>query len=223
LTFRCSFLALAVAASATSLTAQMMDRTVAIVDDGTITESEVVSQLRLEALANVAEIVDAADERGQALDRLIDQRLIANDIRLTGLPPMSSDERANLLARLEAQPFGELSFKAALQKYGVDEAQALEFFARQVEFSRYVEFRFRTGQTVGDEELQQAYRAKYGRTPNRDAPPLELAAPQLRNEVLNARVERLLEQHIRQLRADYRVVLLARIDRSAFVESGGTP
>ena len=220
---RCSFLALAAAASALALTAQMIDRTVAIVDDGTITESEVVSQLRLEALANVAEIVDGAEERERALDRLIDQRLIANDVRLTGLPPMSSDERANLLSQLRTQLFGELSFEAALQRYGVSEAQALEFFARQVEFSRYVEFRFRTGQTVGDVELQQAYRAKYGRTPNRDAPPLELVAPQLRNEVLNARVERLLEQHIRQLRADYRVVRLERIDRSAMTQPGGAP
>lgn len=220
---RCSFLALAAAASALTLTAQMIDRTVAIVDDGTITESEVVSQLRLEALANVAEIVDGAEERERALDRLIDQRLIANDVRLTGLPPMSSDERANLLTQLQGQLFGELSFEAALQKYGVSEAQALEFFARQVEFSRYVEFRFGTGQTVGDEELQQAYRVKYGRTPNRDAPPLELAAPQLRNEILNARIERLVEQHIRQLRADYRVVCLERIDRSAMTQPGGAP
>jgi hypothetical protein len=220
---RCTFLALAVAASAGALAAQMIDRTVAIVDDEAITESEIVSQLHLEALANGAEMVDAAEERDRALDRLIDQRLIANDILLTGLPPMSSEERADLLAQLRMQHFGELSFAEALDKYGVSEAQALEFFERQVEFSRYVEFRFRTGQTVGDEELQQAYQAKYGRTPNRDAPPLELAAAQLRNEVLDQRVEGLLDQHIRQLRADHRVVRLERIDRSAITPPGGTP
>jgi hypothetical protein len=220
---RLSFLALVVVAPFGLLPAQMIDRTVAIVEDATITESEVVLQLRLEALANAAEIIDAADERERVLGRLIDQRLIANDIRLTGLQPMSSDERAELLAQLQEQSFGSLSFESALRKYGVTEAQTLEFFVRQVEFSRYVEFRFRTGQTVGDEELQDAYRSKYGRTPNRDAPPLELAAPTLRNEVLNARVERLLEQHIRQLRADHRVVRLERIDRSAITPSGGAP
>ena len=220
---RCSILALVVVASAASLTAQMIDRTVAIVEDGSITESELVSQLRLEAMANSAAVVDSPEAREDVLDRLIDQRLIANDIDLTGLPPMSSGERDRLLAQLQAQPFGELSFEAALETYGVTEAQALEFFARQVEFSRYVEFRFRTGQTVSDEELQQAYRTKYGRTPNRDAPSLELAAPELRNEVLNARVERLLEQHVRQLRADHRVVRLERIDRSAITQSGGAP
>ncbi len=220
---RCSFLALAVAASAAALTAELIDRTVAIVDDSAITESEVVSQLRLEALANSVEIVDAPNERERVLDRLIDQRLIAADIGLTGLPPMSSDERDSLLAQLQTQSFGELSFEAALQKYGVTEAEAVEFFARQVEFSRYVEFRFRTGQTVSDEELQEAYRTKYGRTPNRDAPSFELAAAQLRNEVLNTRVERLLEQHIMQMRADHRVVRLQRIDRSAFTQAGGAP
>jgi parvulin-like peptidyl-prolyl isomerase len=220
---RRAVLALAVAAGAGSLPAQMIDRSVAIVDDGSITESEVLSQLRLEALANAAEVVDSAEERERVLDRLIDQRLIASDIRLTGLPPMSSLERANLLAQLRMQSFGDMSFEAALQEYGVTEAQALEFFARQVEFGRYVEFRFRTGQTVSDEELQQAYRSKYGRTPSRDAPPLELAATQLRNEISNARVERLLEQHVRQLRADHRVVRLERIDRSALTQPGGAP
>jgi len=220
---RCSVLVLVIVASAGALTAQTIDRTVAIVEDGSITESEIDSQLRLEALANAAEIVDTADERERVLDRLVDQRLIANDIGLTGLTRMSSNERAKLLAQLQSQSFGTLSFEAALREYGVSEARALEFFVRQVEFNRYVEFRFRTGQTVGDEELHDAYRAKYGRTPNRDAPPLELAAPELRNEVLNARVERLLEQHIRQLRADHRVVRLQRIDRSAITQSGGAP
>jgi hypothetical protein len=218
---RGSLLALVVAASFGSMTAQMIDRTAAIVDDGTIAESEVVLQLRLEALANDVEIIDVADERQRVLDRLIDQRLIANDIRLTGLQRMSFDERGQLLAQLQGQSFGSLSFGSALRKYGIAEAHALEFFVRQIEFSRYVEFRFRTGQTVGDEELQEAYRAKYGRTPNRDAPSLEVAAPGLRNEALNARVERLLEQHIRQLRADHRVVRLERIDRSAITQSGG--
>ena len=188
-----SLLALVVLAPLGSMTAQMVDRTVAIVEDETITESEVVLQLRLEALANAAEIVDTAEER------------------------------AELLARLQGQSFGNLSFESALTEYGVTEAQALEFFARQIEFSRYVEFRFRTGQTVGDEELRDAYRSKYGRTPNRDAPSLELAAPGLRIEVLNARVESLLEQHVRQLRADHRVVRLERIDRSAITPSGGAP
>ena len=218
---RRSILALPVAAYAVTLTAELIDRSVAIVDDGSITESEVVAQLRLEALANATEVVDSPEAREQALDRLIDQRLIANDIGLTGLPPLSSEERAGLLAQLQTQSFGDLSFEAALQEYGVTESQALDFFARQVEFSRYVEFRFRTGQTVSDEDLQQAYTSKYGRTPNREAPSLGLAAPQLRNEVLNARVERLLEQHVRQLRADHRVVRLERIDRSAITQSGG--
>jgi parvulin-like peptidyl-prolyl isomerase len=121
---RCSVLVLVIVASAGALTAQTIDRTVAIVEDGSITESEIDSQLRLEALANAAEIVDTADERERVLDRLVDQRLIANDIGLTGLTRMSSNERAKLLAQLQSQSFGTLSFEAALREYGVSEARA---------------------------------------------------------------------------------------------------
>jgi hypothetical protein len=214
-------LALATVVSAALAAPQTIDRTVAIVEDAAITESEVVSQLRLEAMANSADFVDSPESRDAVLGRLIDQGLIANDIRLTGLQPMSSQERADTLAQLRTQSFRGSPFESALRDHGVTETQALEFFVRQVEFSRYVEFRFRTGQTVGDDELQQAYQAKYGKTPGRDAPPLEQVAAQLRNEILDARVEGLLDQHIRQLRADHRVVRLPLIDRTAVTESGG--
>lgn len=204
-----------------SISAQFVDRSVAIVGDQSITASEVALQARLQAMTNGVVYIDSLELRDASLSRLIDQRLIAGDIQLTGLPPVSLDERSEALAQLKTQVFGEIDFEAALKKYNVTAEQALDFFVRQVEFTRYVDFRFRTGQTVADAALRELYTSKYGRVPSRDAPELDEISAELREELLSATVERRLEQHIRQLRADNRVVRLRPIDRAAVAKLGG--
>ena len=203
------------------ISAQFVDRSVAIVGDQSITASEVALQARLQAMTNGVVYIDSLELRDASLSRLIDQRLIAGDIQLTGLPPVSLDERSEALAQLKTQVFGEIDFEAALKKYNVTAEQALDFFVRQVEFTRYVDFRFRTGQTVADAALRELYTSKYGRVPNRDAPELDEISAELREELLSVTVERQLEQHIRQLRADNRVVRLRPIDRAAVAAPGG--
>lgn len=208
---------------ATSLAAQIVDRTVALVQDKAITQSEVLLQARLEAMTNGEEYQDSPERREEALDRLIDQLLIVNDIRVTGLSPLTDEERKSALEQLRLQMFGGLPFEQALVKYGIDEQQALDFFVRQIEFTRYVDFRFRTGQTVEDVELQALYTSKYGRTPSRDAPTFLQARAALRDEFLADKVEKLIDQHIRQLRVDNRVLRLAPINRAALAAQGDAP
>ncbi len=214
-------LTLTAVALSSSISAQFVDRSVAIVGDQSITASEVALQARLQAMANGVVYVDSPELRDASLSRLIDQRLIAGDIQLTGLPPVSRDERSEVLAQLKTQVFGELDFESALKKYDVTVEQALDFFLSQVEFTRYVDFRFRTGQTVADAAIAELYTSKYGRVPNRDAPELGEIRAELREELLSVTVERRLEQHIRQLRADNRVVRLRPIDRAAVAKPGG--
>jgi hypothetical protein len=204
-----------------SISAQVADRTVAVVGDQSITASEASLQARLEAMANGVVYVDSPEIIQASLGRLIDQRLIANDIQLTGRPPVSQQQRSAALGQLKEQDFGGLDFTSALKKYNVTTEQALDFFVRQVEFTRYIDFRFRIGQTIDDEALRQLYASKYERTPNREAPEFDEVREALRAELLSATVESRLEQHIRQLRADNRVVRLGPIDRTAVAEGGG--
>jgi hypothetical protein len=201
-----------------ALASQVIDRTMAIVDAEVITESEVVLQGRLEAMANNHAFSDSPELREELLSRLIDQRLIANGIRITGLPSMNREERDLTLEQLRAQQYETLSFDDALDEYRLTPGQVLEFHVQQIEFARYVNFRFRTGQTVSDAAVAELYDAKYGQLPTSEAPTLQVVRPQLRREILTATVERQLQQHIRQLRADTRVVRLAPINRAAVVD-----
>ncbi len=195
--------------------AEVVDRTVAIVGRTAIVESEVTLQGRLEAMANGAPYVDSTEMREAVLARLIDQQLVAEDTLLTGLPSMTDEERRGALDQLRLQSFGEFSFDETLNHYHLTSEQALDFYVRQVEFTRYVDFRFRTGLTIDDQSIADLYSSKYGRVPASDAPPLNSIRSQLRQELLSAAVEQQLEQHVRQLRADTRIVRLAPIDRTA--------
>lgn len=199
---------------------QTFDRTVAIVGEVAITASEVALQTRLEAMANGADYIDSRELREAVLGRLIDQLLVANDIQLTGLPPLSDKDRLDALEQLRVQRFGELSFDEALDHYDVTSGEAVEFFAKQIEFTRFVDFRFRTGQTVTDEAIAEAYASIYGRVPDSDAPALADVRATLRQQLVATTVERQLDHHIRQLRADNRVVRLQPIDRGALTSLG---
>ncbi len=190
--------------------AEIIDRIVAIVGEQEIAASDVDRQLRLEALFEDRPVDDGPAAREQALERLIDQTLIANDVGLSGLPPLSDQERGQALAQLKLAGFGSSGFDEAVRARGVEVAEVADFLAAQIQFTRYLAFRFRTGQIVSDEEIEAAYRARY-----RDSaapPPLDQVSNEIREETLDARATNLLEERVRQMRAEARVVWLDPMD-----------
>ncbi len=191
--------------------AEIIDRIVAIVGDKEITSSDVERQLRLEALFDDRPVSQGAESRQAALDRLINQTLIAQDVRLSGLPPLTEQERSQALAELRRQGFGSLAFEEGLGRYGLAVAEVEDFLAAQIQFSRYLAFRFRSGQVVTDGEIESLYRARYGSAAS--APPLDAVREQLRAEALDRKATELLEQRVRQMRAETRVDLLDPIER----------
>lgn len=190
--------------------AEILDRIVAIVGDQEITASDVDRQLRLEALFSGRQVRDDEASRRQATERLIDQTLIAQDSVLSGMP-LTVEERDQTLAELRRQGFGSLSFQEGLRRYGLDAEQVAEFLFAQIRFTRYLQFRFRTGQSVSDEEIEAAYRAEYGDAAI--APPLESVREDVRAELLDRKALDLLEDHVRQMSAETRVERVDRIDR----------
>lgn len=214
------FLVMALAWSAT-LGGEVLDRTVAVVGPQTITASEVELQLRLEALFDERPAPDHEDGMA-ALQRVIDQHLIADDVRLSGLAGPSEEEREAAFAQIRQDGFGDLSFTEALERYGVAESQTLDFLLRQLEFLRYVDLRFRTGQVISDEEVARRYRRRYGaettdslQVQEEQALMVEGRRGELRRAAVEERVENLLDERIKELRAATRIVILDPIPTEA--------
>lgn len=185
---------------------EIVDRLVAVVGDEGITASDVELEIRLEALFSERSSEGSPADFKGALERLIDQRLIAQDMALAGFLNVEEDQLEAAAAQLRAADFRGLGFEEALAKHDVGEEQAREFLRRQLRFARYVDFRFRAGIEVSEEELTRRYRAEYGRGP--EAPPLESVREALRSRLLDEQVERALEARIRELKLSTRVIVL---------------
>ena len=199
---------------------QLLDRTVAVVGREAITESEVERQIRLEAMFNGAAPSTeepSEQDRRAVLNRLIDRRLIEADMRLAGFQGPTAEERAEAVEGLMRSRFRGRSFELALDDYSVDKQAALEFYGRQLVIQGYVDFRFRTGLEVSEDELKAEHRRLYREL---DRPPdLDEVREALSTRMLEEKIERLIDGRVKQLRAETRIRLLERIP----ADEGATP
>jgi hypothetical protein len=151
--------------------------------------------------------LDLSDQaRAEALNRLVEQRLIESDMALAGLPPIEDRELTQAVDQLRQARFAGLTLDAALSRYGVKERDVREFLRKQLRFSRYVQFRFRAGLQADDAAVSAAYRRRYAGVP--EAPPLEAVRDELRAQALDEQAERMLDDRVRELRAETRIVYL---------------
>ena len=188
---------------------EIIDRTVAVVGSEIITASDLMAQLKLEAMFNGRAVENSEAARNQSLERLIAQRLIEADMRLAGYATTSEEELKAAFDQLRQGRFGDMPFEEALQSYEVGEEVALQFFRRQVNFAGYVAFRFRTGLEVSAEEIAAEYRARRPEAEGEVPEPISL---EIREILLDRKADRLLDSRLKQLRAETRIVFLEPIE-----------
>jgi hypothetical protein len=191
---------------AVSAATQILDRTAAVVGSRAIAASEVELQIRLQALFNGNPLDLSPQARVAALDRLVEQRLIEADMALAGLSPPDAQEADRAFQQLRQERFGGLAFDEAVRKYGVSETDARQFLLKQMGFARYVQLRFRAGLQADEAQTEAAYRRRVeGLTA---APALEDIRDELRRQVLDEQAEAMLNERVRQLRAETRIAYL---------------
>jgi hypothetical protein len=186
--------------------AEILDRTVAVVGTEAIMASEVEMQIRLQAMFNGAEPDLSEAARKQALERLVEQRLVQTDMTLAGLQSVEGRELETAFSELRQGRFGEMGLEQALERYGVKERDVRTFLRRQLQFTHYVDFRFRAGLQVDDESLAAEYKRRFASSQNR--PPFESMRDELREQLLAERTETMLDERVRQLRSETRIAFL---------------
>ena len=191
---------------ASPLVAEILDRTVAIVDQSAILASEVETQLRLEAMFNERAVDSSPTARAEVLERLIDQRLIDAQIALSGIRSADAAELKRQSEALSQAVFAGRPFQEALAAYGLTAEQAQGFLHRQLRFAGFVTFSFRAGVEIPDESVRQEYRRRYGGRPG--APALDAVRDEITEALRQLQAEKALEDRIRQLRATSRIVRL---------------
>jgi hypothetical protein len=124
------------------LSAEVIDRVLAVVSGQTITSSDVQAAAAFGTAANLQE--------------LIDRILILNEVRRVAPPePASADVQARL-ARMRARFPSTAAFVRTLAASGIEESALAGFAADDLRLAAYLDERFSAASQPTDEEVRQA-------------------------------------------------------------------
>ncbi len=121
-----------------------LDRVAVTVDNYVITESEVLEEIRVTAFQNGAPLDLGPASRKQAAERLIDQQLIRNEMRLSGF---RQPDVSKALAEFKEKRFhgDDGAYRAALKRYGLIEDELKSHLEWQAAALQFTDYRFGSG------------------------------------------------------------------------------
>ena len=204
----------------TPAAAETLDRVVASVGRVAITASDVSTEYRLEYLLEHARLpVDRPDPATwrAVRDRLIEQELLAYELAAEGSQPAEVTAATNQeLAAFKKKFASQEAFDAALDRLGLDEPQVLVRLVRQEQTLRFIDERLRPAASVDQNEIESYYRQTflpaYAQKGQGAAPRLEDVEDQIREILIQQKMDRLLPDWLEKLPAGLRVKVFRSSD-----------
>jgi hypothetical protein len=202
---------------------EWVDRVVASVNGSPILWSDVEQEVRLQALMSARPVGDITiEERNSALDRLIDQMIVEQQIEQIGVNADTAAQEkaeeqhvaqnlADLRALYDAAPSANLSsaeadaqWRQVLASYGLTPAQVEARLDLQVEHLDFINLRFRPGQQITNRQVRDYYNNVFVpemKKRNAEAPPLATVAPRIQQILLEQAVNQSLTEWLNIVRA----------------------
>ncbi len=189
---------------------EVLDRVVAVVGNRAVTSSEVELHSRREAFLNQRRVDLSEEARRRVTERLIEVNLIAEEMRLTNFPPVKDEEVEQELRAVREQDYpDELEFLEALDGYSLTADELRNFLGRQMNVLRFIDFRFRTGLDVSVEAVgayyDDIYTPRVRQLEGHEPAPLVEVRGRLHEVVLQQRVDELLDDWLKLVRAATRI------------------
>jgi len=125
------------------LSAAVVDRVAVVVGKTVITQTEVLQEARLEAFLNGGPLDLSPAARRVAAERLVDQQLVRNEMRIGAYPEPTGAEIDDMLVNLKRERYPtEAQYRAALDRYGLTEDLLRRQLAWQLSAIRFTDLRF---------------------------------------------------------------------------------
>ncbi len=186
--------------------AQTIDRIVATVNHQPVLQSEWEDGLRFEGfLQGRPPESFTPQEREQALNRLIDRVLLAQQMQAdySATPQELADRKDEIRTQLQGAE-SEKGWQEMLARYGLTEAIFNAALENQLTVMRFVELRLRPSVRVGRDDIEDYYNQtlvpavkKAGREPE----PLEQLRPRIRELLVQKQMDSVLEDWLSNLRS----------------------
>lgn len=198
--------------------AQTLDRIVASVENSAITQSDVETQYRLELLLDGRDPGIRAPAGGLARvrDRLVDQRLLLDEAEAEGLRIETFIPRAEeTLKAVRARNETRAEYEAALSVVGLSDEEVLRRLAEMELALQIIERRLRPAAWVEASEIETYYREVFVPDLKKRAegpvPPREEVENEIREILIQEKVDELLETWLSELRTARRVRIHAEL------------
>jgi peptidyl-prolyl cis-trans isomerase SurA len=202
--FVCAVL-LAIALPARS--ADVVDRIVATVNRQIILQSEWQDAIRYEAFVGgrALDQLQPADRKA-ALDHLIDQELLREQMRSSGFPHASSQEVEKRIQEIRKQ-YGaesEAGWQATLERYGLTESELKKRVGLQVDLMGLVDARLRPNVIIDSKSIESYYNQELLpqlRQHGAEQVPLAEVTPKIKELLIQQKMNQMLIAWLQDLRS----------------------
>jgi len=180
-----------------SLCAEIVDRIAITVANQVITESQIDEEIRITAFLNRDKLDVSAGAKKQAVDRLIEQALVKREMDLSHYPFPQTGDASAALEGVKATYPSQADFIAALESYGISEADLTRRLLWQFTLLRFIDYRFRPGIQIADADVQTYYRQQvsgWERQGIKPIPTLEESRDQIEEILTQKRIDQALDE-----------------------------
>ena len=209
--------ALLAAVLCVTASAEVVDRTIAVVSSHLVTWSDLDEQMRFEALENERPLKELTDaDRGAAFDHLVQDWILRDQMQGTA-PATDAEVDARIAAiragwHMEAHMENdEAKWAATLGSYGLSPQELRRLAANQLEILSFLEFRVRPLVSVSRQEVDDYYTktlAPQVRAQGQTPEPEEQVSAKIRQLLEEQKMNQEMEKWIETLRAQSRVQVL---------------
>lgn len=163
-------------------TAEIIDRVAVVVGAGVITESEILREIRLTAYLNGDAPDFSAASKKKTAERLVEQRLMQAEINQSPYPLPGGDAIIQMLKSIQSRYSSAVLYQQSLQKYDITEEELKERLQRQLTTVRFIDFRFKPGIQVSDDDTAKYFREKILPQLRKDHPESDFVLDDYREE-----------------------------------------
>jgi hypothetical protein len=203
---------LTIAISLPARAGDVLDRIVATVDNHIILQSEWQDEIRYEAFVDHRSLEQVqAGNRKAALDHLIDQQLLREQMRSSGFPHASGEEVEKSIQQIRKQyatPENEAGWLAALEHYGLTEKELKKRVALQVDLMGLVDSRLRPNVVIDSKSIESYYNQELLpqlRQSGAQQVPLAEVTPKIKELLTQQKMNQMLVAWLQDLRSESRI------------------
>jgi hypothetical protein len=186
--------------------AVVIDRIAVIVGKHAVKLSDIDRDLRVTDFLNRQPLVEDAEAKRKAADRLVDQQIIRDELATGGYNRATDADAESMLRQIRQSRYGgsEVRLRQALSTYGLSENELLARLLWQMTVLRFIDERFAPGILVTDEQV----RNYYDQHAELRKAAFQTAAPQIRKtlegEQVNAQFDSWLSEARKREQIQYR-------------------